>query len=163
MKKIKEMINKHKGLAIVTILALVLFIIMLIIFLVVLLGGSSNPYGNRLDDIENVALSESDLEEVATKIEEETLVTEAKVRIQGKIIYIDIDFENGITEDKAKEIAVASLEYFEDDVLAYYDLGYFLVETPKEDATEEDTSFVITGTKHYSMDAITWIKSQVKK
>ena len=56
-EKIKKWVNRNKGFAIIVGLSIILFLILFIIFLQMLLGGSSNKYGNRLDGIEDVKIS----------------------------------------------------------------------------------------------------------
>ena len=50
----KELIQKHKRLAIAIGISLVLLLIILAFFVMLLIGGSSNKYGNRLDGIDEV-------------------------------------------------------------------------------------------------------------
>ncbi len=153
MERIKNWINKNKGLTIVIVLTLVLFIILLIIFLEMLLGGSSNKYGNRLDGIEDVKLASDVYDGVEEEIMETGLAEEASVRLQGKIVYTTIVLKSDTSADKAKEIAKSTLDNYSEEERSFYDFSYFL----KWEGEEEDT--VITGNKHHSLEDISWVKS----
>lgn len=155
MEKIKELISKHKGLSVVVILSLVLFIIMLILFISMFFGGSSSKYGNRLDGIKEVKIDNNRLDGLNAKIEEYEEVEKCSSRIQGKIVYININFAESSKLDKAKEIAESALEEFSEDEISYYDFSFFLV----QESEEEDGGFVVTGNKHPNKDNIGWIKS----
>lgn len=153
MEKIKELILKHKGISIVIILALVLFIVMLILFISMFFGGSSSKYGNRLEGIEEVKIASDRLDGLDVKLEEKEEVEESSSRIQGKIVYINIDFIKDCSVEKAKEIASSALEEFSEKEIAYYDFSFFLVQN------NEEEGFVITGNKHPKVDSVGWIKS----
>lgn len=153
MEKIKKWINKNKGLAILLLLTIIFVIILLIIFIELLVGGSSNKYGNRLDGIDKVKISNETYESVKKEVEDTELVEKVETRLQGKIVYTTIELKDGITVEKAKEIATNTLDNYSEDELKYYDFSFFL----KWKGEEKDT--VITGNKHHNLDSITWVKS----
>ena len=154
--KIKELIVHHKLLFTICLLAFIIIIVMLYIFFSVFIGGT-NKYGNRLSGIEKVEISTKDLNEVASFLEEKDEVSKASARIQGKIIYIHIEYGSEVGLDRAKEIANETLEKFDQDEKSFYDIGYYLTQEQKEG--EENTGFVVTGTKNAKLDSISWIKS----
>ncbi len=153
-----DLIKKHKGLAILSGLSLILIIIMIAIFLSLYFGGSKNKYGNRLDGIEEVKIDNSFYDTLSASLRENEGVEEAKCRLQGKIIYVELTLNNSVSKDKAKEIARATLEMFEEDKLAFYDLEYFLRWKANEDE-ENAVDTVIVGTKHPYIDDISWTRS----
>ncbi len=153
MKKLKELYTNHKGLFIVSALALVLFIIMLIMFISMFFGKFSNSYGDRLDGIEDVEISDDKLKDVSNKVKENEAVEDCSARIQGKIVYLNITFSEGTKIDTAKEIATKALDNFEEDELGFYDFSFFLVENKEEDG------FVVTGNRHPKIDGIGWVNS----
>ena len=153
MEKIKKWINKNKGLAILLLLTIIFVIILLIIFIELLVGGSSNKYGNRLAGIDKVKISNETYESVKKEVEDTELVEKVETRLQGKIVYTTIELKDGITVEKAKEIAANTLDNYSEDELKYYDFSFFL----KWKGEEKDT--VITGNKHHNLDSITWVKS----
>lgn len=150
-------INKHKGLSIVVGLAIILFIILLIIFISLFIGGSDSKYGNRLDGIEEVELSNKFLKEIKTTLEEKENVVSANVRLQGKIVYILFEVNSDVSKDTAKEIANSTLEKFSEDELEFYDISYIVKWTITTDGVEEISA--IEGTKHHLKDSISWSKA----
>lgn len=153
MEKLKKWINKNRGFAIICALALILFIIMVVIFVKLLVGGSSNKYGNRLDGIDKVKISNEIYESVKEEVKDVEGVNDVSVRLQGKIVYTTIELSDSISSDKAKEIAKNTLDNYTEDELKYYDFSFFL----KWKGEESDK--VITGNKHHNLEDITWIKS----
>ena len=153
MEKLKKWINKNRGFAIICALALILFIIMVVIFVKLLVGGSSNKYGNRLDGIDKVKISNAIYESVKEEVKDIEGVNDVGVRLQGKIVYTTIELSDSISSDKAKEIAKNTLDNYTEDELKYYDFSFFL----KWKGEESDK--VITGNKHHNLEDITWIKS----
>lgn len=160
MKKFFEglgnLISRHKLLSAIVFLAMVVIVIMMYVFFNLFIGGS-NKYGDRLNGIESHEISTSKQKKIASSIEDNNEVDDASVRIQGKIIYINIVFNRDVTLDKAKEIASASLSEIDDDDKKYYDIGYYLTQVKGED--ENDKGFVVTGNKSKEIDNISWIKS----
>ena len=149
-KKIKSWVNKNKGFAIIIALGFILFLILLIIFFQMLIGGSSDKYGNRLDGIDKVKISNETFEEVKKEVTDTELVEDVSTRVQGKIVYMTITLKSDTSKDKAKEIASATLDNYSEDELKFYDFSFFL----KWKGEEGDT--VVTGNKHHSLDSITW-------
>ena len=149
-EKIKKWVNRNKGFAIIVGLSIILFLILFIIFLQMLLGGSSNKYGNRLDGIEDVKISNDTFEGVKKELTDTELVLEVSTRIQGKIVYTTIVLKDDTSKDKAKEIASATLDNYSEDELKFYDFSFFL----RWKGEEVDT--VVTGNKHHNLDSNTW-------
>lgn len=149
----KELIQNHKRLAIAIGVSLVLLLIILVFFIMLLVGGSSNKYGNRLDGIEEVEISNDELDTIAIEMKEKDGVSDASIRIQGKIINVILTFNSDIDSKKAKEIATSTLESFSEEQLDFYNVQYFLT---RESKGEDDTPYVVTGNKHPSLDEIGW-------
>ena len=154
MDKIKDWIKKYKGLSVILLLAVVFLIVIIVIFVELLVGGSHNKYGNRLDGIDKVKISEKTYDGVKKEVEETNLTEEVETRLQGRIVYTTITLKSDTSVDKAKEIASNTLDNYTNSELEYYDFSFFL----KWKGEEKDT--VITGNKHLSLDAITWTNSQ---
>ena len=153
MDKIKDWIKKNKGLSVILLLAVVFLIVIIVIFVELLVGGSHNKYGNRLDGINKVKISEKTYDGVKQEIEETGLTEEVETRLQGRIVYTTITLKIDTSVDKAKEIASNTLDNYTSSELEYYDFSFFL----KWKGEESDT--VITGNKHHSLDTITWTNS----
>ena len=149
-KKKKNIIARHKLLFVICLLAFVVGIVLLYIFFSLFVGGN-DPYGNRLKGISKVKITNKVKNETSSFLKEKEEVVDASVRVQGKIIYIHIKTKDGVSMDRAKEIANESLSKFDDDKKKYYDFGFFLYE-------DKEDGYVITGTKNSNSNDIVWIK-----
>lgn len=153
MEKILKWMKRNTGLVIVLLLTLVLLVFITVIFIKLLMSNSSGKYGNRLDGIEEVVISEETHESVKEEVMETEKVTDVTTRLQGKIVYITIVLNSDTSADDAKGIASGTLDNFTEEELGFYDFSYFL----KWESEEADT--VITGNKHHDLDSITWVNS----
>ena len=124
-KSIKDLILRHKLLTIICFLAIIVIIVLICVFFNMFVGGNGK-YGNRLQGIEDVTISSKQKKEVVSFLEKKDTVTEASVRLQGKIIYINIIFTRKTTLDRAKAVVTGTLALFEDEEKEFYDFGYFL-------------------------------------
>jgi len=152
-----DYISRHKGLSIVIGLSLILFIILVFIFVSLFLGNGEDKYGNRLDGIEEVKLSNKFLNEIETKLKEDESIKEANVRLQGKVVYIVFEVNSDVSVETAKIMASTTLENFSNEELSFYDFNYLVKWTNIIEEKEEISA--IAGNKHHSKDSITWSKS----
>lgn len=156
MKKIKDLVSRHKLLSAICLLALIVIIMMMYVFFNLFVGGS-NKYGDRLKGIESHKVEKKEQEEVVSFLKEKNEVNDASIRIQGKIIYIHIEYTRETSLDTAKAIATESLAKISNDEKKFYDIGYYLTQT--SDDNSEDKGFIVTGNKSNELDSISWIKS----
>lgn len=156
MDSLKNLFSRHKILSIICLLAFIIVVILFYVFCSIFVGGN-DKYGNRLDGIKEVQFTKSELSDISKEIEKNGEVDSAKVRVQGKIVYLDIVFTKETSKDKAKEIANKTLDSFEKDELKFYDFEYILTQVGSDD--KDDAGFKITGTKGPKTDSISFIKS----
>lgn len=152
MKKILKWMKRNTGLVIVLLLTLILLVFITVIFIKLLMGNSSDKYGNRLDGIEEVVISNETYDSVKDEVKATEKVTDVSTRLQGKIVYITIILNSDTGLNDAKLIASNTLDNFSEEELSFYDFSYFL----KWDAED---GMVITGNKHHDLDSITWVNS----
>ena len=155
-----NIIKRHKGLAIIGGLTLILIIIIFAISSRMIFSTGETEYGNRLNGI--VKINKNITKEIIEETKTNETVEDINIRVQGKIIYTTIKFKEGTSLDTAKEIAHNTLSKYEENVLGYYDFGYFLKEIVSEPVTEETEpkkGFVVAGTKHPDINQISWTKN----
>ena len=148
-----NLIRRHKNLALIGSLTLILIIILFFICARMLFSTGETQYGQRLNGL--VKIDKEITESIITETKENSSVEDIKIRTQGKIIYITITYKKGTKVDKAKEIATKTLEKYNDEIIGYYDFAYFIKENVKEGET---SSFVLAGTKHPNTEKISWTK-----
>lgn len=150
-----NLIKRHKGLAIVGTLTLILVIIMFIICARMVFSTGETEYGKRLSGL--VKIDKNITKEIISETKELEEVEDITIRTQGKIIYTTITFKEGTKLTKAKEIASNTLKKYNEEVIGYYDFGYFLIE--KIETDEEKVGFLSAGTKHPDVEQISWTKN----
>lgn len=154
-----DLIKRHKGLAIVGSLTFILIIIMFVIFSRMIFSTGETEYGQRLNGL--VKISKETTKEIIASAKEQDCVEDITIRTQGKIVYTTIVFKEGTKLNKAKEIANNTLTKYDEEIISYYDFGYFIKENIKTEETEEKTKkgFVVAGTKHPETEKISWTKN----
>lgn len=153
-----NIIKRHKWLAIIGSLTLILIIVMLAIFAKMIFSNGDSEYGKRLNGL--VKIDKNITEQIISETKEHENVENIKIRIQGKIIYTTIEFKSGTKLDTAKEIAKKTLTKYDEKITNYYDFGYFLKENVEDNKeTEEiEKGFISAGAKHPDNNKISWTK-----
>ena len=152
-----KLIKRHKGLAIIGGLILILLIVIFAIFSRMIFSTGKGEYGDRLKNIVNIPKDVT--KKVLDETKEKEEVEDIKIRTQGKIVYTTIIFTENTSKDKAKEIAAKTLEYYDEDVIECYDFEFFLTQKEKLDEEGNDKSYTIAGTKHPEKEKISWTKN----
>jgi len=152
-----NLLKRHKGLAVVCLLTLILLIIIFAIFSRMIFSSTNSEYGDRLNGMVKID------KKITNKILDETKkikeVEDITIRTQGKIVYTTITFTESTTKKKAKEIANKTLTYYDEEITSYYDFEYILTQNIEIKEDEEDKSFTIAGTKHPDLNSISWTKN----
>ncbi len=146
MKKIKKIWQENSVIIVLFGILIVCLIAISIVVVTYFVGDSSSKYGDRLEGIEDYPFEESTQEDIITQIEESEIVDAVTMRVSGKSIYITITFTPGTTLVEAQSIALASLDYFSEETLSFYDLEYMI----EADATEDTEGFTIIGARNVS-------------
>lgn len=111
-------------------------------------------YGDRLDGIEEVELSDKALSGIAAKIEEDAAVKEASVSVTGKIVEVIITVQDDTTVEAAKGLNTIILDSLKKKEKSFYDVQIFV----KKDTDAAD--FPIIGYKHHAKDSFSWTKDR---
>ena len=143
-------IKKHKKLCIVGIVLLVLLVLLIVLFKTFSVDYSLDEYGDRLDGIEKVEIKKSVSDKLVSEIKDIESVKKVNYRLKGRLVYIEIMFNEDVSVENAKEIAAKSLEYFTDDQKAFYDFEFILTNEKETEGYPE------LGSKHKSSDNIVW-------
>ena len=117
-------------------------------------GASSNKYGDRLDGIENYPLPSTFNSDVEALYKDEKSINKVITNVQGKIIYIDIDFKEAVKVETAETLATKALEVVGENNLTFYDIQYILTYSGEE----ENKNFPIFGAKKTTSPKVVWSK-----
>lgn len=111
-------------------------------------------YGNRLDGIENVEITDSKKEEIENSVKEDAITKDVSVSVAGKIIEAIITVEDDTSLDAAKALTTRVINCLKDNEKEFYDIQVFI----KKDTDTND--FPIIGYKHHAKDSFSWTKDR---
>lgn len=149
----KKYLKENRTLFILMIIAIVCIVISIVLlFKYFYFGNGGTKYGDRLDGIENVQISNDKQNEIARELEKNDLVEQAKVTITGKRLDIRMIFTEKATLVDAQGVALKSLDNFSDEEKAFYDFEFTL----KQLATEKTEGFLIMGAKNVNGSNLVW-------
>lgn len=111
-------------------------------------------YGDRLDGIEEVEITEEKKNEIIDFIKSDENITDVSINIKGKIINISIKAtteENTIDKmkDKSKEV----VEKFKKEEIEFYDFQFFI--------KNEDANYNLIGYKNKKNENISWVHDEI--
>ena len=136
MKNFKEFYRRNRVYSILMLVSLVCIVSILVGVIVYFVGQTTkDKYGNRLDGIDNVKITDTKKSEVENKIKENELVDSVKINIKGKLIYVNIELKTGKHSD-SEAICQSALENFSEDEKKFYDIQYIV--TNKDTSIEEN-------------------------
>ncbi len=115
-------------------------------------GAGNNKYGDRLDDIDKYPLSKTLEDDIKSVFSDNSEVNKTTVNVEGKVIYINIDFGTSLKVSQAQDIAVKALDKIGEDNLKYYDIQFILTYS----GTEENENFPVFGSKSSSSLKVVW-------
>ena len=146
MKKLKKIWQENSVLFVLLFILIACLIAISVVVVTYFIGDSSSKYGDRLEGIENYPFDEDMQNEIIAQIEENEIVESVTMRVSGKVIYITITFAPATTLVEGQSVALASLDYFNEETLSFYDLEYMI----QADDTEDAEGFQIIGAKNVS-------------
>ena len=151
----KKFIKKHRY----TIILLLAFILIVILGFkikeIFIPDEGKATYGERLKDINNHPIDKTIYDKIKEDYEKNDNVIKFKYRLQGKVLNIFLTFEEKVSPKDAKTLAEKIIEYFDEDVLNYYSIQFYLI---KED--EKLNNFPIMGMKDPLSKNVVWIKDR---
>lgn len=145
----KKMLKKHKIIILIFICLIVLSIV-----LVKLLDSYNNDakaiYGNRLEGIDKVKISDTTKDDIVKNIEAVQKTDKVSVATQGKIINVTIVLKDETSRDDAKSLTDKILEKLTDEQKKYYDIQVLIKKN------NDDAAFPIIGYHHHAKESFTW-------
>ena len=117
-------------------------------------GSGNNKYGDRLEDIKKYPLSDTLESDIQKIYEDNDSVNKVSINVEGKIIYITIDFKAALKKAEAQDLAIKSLEKIGEENLTYYEVQFLLTYT--SDVSEENSNFPMFGAKSANSNKVVW-------
>ncbi|MGM9878760.1 MAG: hypothetical protein ACI31R_01905 [Bacilli bacterium] len=125
-KKLIKELKQNKFTTIVFCIFLGLFLVGWLLFGLVMPKNGEPVYGNRLDGIEDVKVTDEQTSELVKELKSKDYVTNASTHISGRIINVIVETKKGTKTSTAKTLRKVVLETFDDDQIDYYDFQLFL-------------------------------------
>ena len=133
------------------------------IFLVIMIASSvaliklvypdskKDLYGNRLDGIENVLISENTIKDIESSLKETELVNTVVYDLKGKLINFIIDVKKDTDKVSAQALTDKIISSFKEEEKNFYDFQVFLTCTE-----EESEIYPMIGYKHKTSVNFMW-------
>lgn len=151
MKKLKKFYKNNRIYCILMGVSLFCLALIAMLFVVYFVNQTKNDtYGNRLNGIETMEISNSEKEEIVNVIKESDMVDKATVNIKGKIIYVNVYLLDG-NRDLANSIAVKVLNTINEEKKDFYDINFSFNK-------DDDEAFPFMGYKKSDATIISWSK-----
>ena len=152
MKNIFKFIKKHSHKIVTIIIIIFLIIIGIMVKNFFFPDDAEAYYGTRLEGIEKVKIDDKKKESLKENFKDSS--KSISVRIQGRIIYVDVKLNDDVSRDTAKELSNKTLEKLSEDEKAYYDIQFMINNEANKD------QFPIIGYKHHTKTEIRWTKDR---
>ena len=150
----KNFIKNNK----VTVVAFIIRVIFVILVFAVKLTFFPNEgtaiYGDRLDGIEEVEITDKQQEDIIKSLEDKDEVKKVSCDIKGRTLNVLITVNDDVELDPAKALTSSITENLEEDQTSYYDIQVFISKD------NDDTRFPIIGYKHQNKDGFSWTKDR---
>lgn len=127
--------------------------------------ASSNKYGNRLDGISEYKV-DTELKSIESYFKESDKVKEVEVRLQGKIIYIDVEVDEKTTNEEIQNLSNESLTKLTDEQKEFYDIQYIYMRnnlTPMFGSKSSHNKIITWAKYEYEEETTTTVKTTKKK
>ena len=152
MKDILKFIKKHSHIIVGVIILIFLVIIGIMAKNFFFPSDTDVYYGTRLEGIEKVRIKDKTKEELKGIFKDSS--KSVNIRLAGRIIYVDVKLNEGVSIDTAKDLSNKTLEKLSEEEKKYYDVQFII-------ANESDTDhFPIIGYKHHARTAISWTRNR---
>lgn len=151
----KKFIKNNKLIVITFIICVIFVILVFAVKLTFFPNEGAAIYGDRLDGIEEVEITDDEQDDIVSALEEKEEVSNASCDIQGRILNVLINVNDEVEVNSAKALTSSIIENLEEDQTSYYDIQVFISKD-----NEEDTTFPIIGYKHQDKDEFSWTKDR---
>jgi len=119
-------------------------------------------YGDRLEGIDNVKITATQLKETNNKLKENEQIEDVTSNVSGKIVNFTIKVVETLSIEDAKKLTDLIMPEFNEDQVDYYDFQVFIqneniVEVEAEDSEDKETvlknmGYILIGYKEKNME-----------
>lgn len=147
-----DFIKEHKFMVITGSIFFLLIIASIVLAYQLFFSYDNNKYGNRLDNIKNLEISNHTITKLKSELKELEQVEDVDVHGNGKIINITFHVTNDLEKNNAKEYGEKALSYFSEEERKNYDMQVYVM--TKE--VDEEKGYSIIGYAKAGKEALIW-------
>ncbi len=151
----KKFIKNNKLVVVTFIICLIFVILVFAVKLTFFPDEARAIYGDRLDGIEKVEITDSKQDKIVSALENLDTVKEASCDIKGRILNVLITVNDDVDLNTAKGLTTTVTDNLKKEQTSYYDIQVFISKD-----NEDDASFPIIGYKHQDKDSFAWTKDR---
>lgn len=142
----------------VTVVAFIICVIFVVLVFAIKLTFFPNEgtaiYGDRLDGIEKVEITDKQQKDIIKSLEDKDEVKSADTDIKGRTLNVLITVNDDVELDPAKALTSSVIDNLKKDQTSFYDIQVFISKD------NDDTRFPIIGYKHQDKDEFSWTKDR---
>ena len=150
----KNFIKNNKVAVVAFIICVIFVILVFAVKLTFFPNEGTAIYGDRLDGIEEVEITDKQQEDIIKSLEDKDEVKEVSCDIKGRTLNVLITVNDDVELDPAKALTSSITDILEEDQTSYYDIQVFISKD------NDDTIFPIIGYKHQNKDEFSWTKDR---
>lgn len=123
-KKLRKFYKNNRIYCILMIISILCILVMGVSVVVYFFNQMvTDSYGSRLENIEKYDLGNS-LSDLENFYKSQEGITDVKVRLQGKIIYVDVSAVETMKNEQIQTIATTSLDNISEENRGFYDIQF---------------------------------------
>lgn len=142
----KKLWRENRVLLLLIVILFVCFIAILCVALTFFYSKNVSSYGTRLDEIDKHPITDKFKNGFEDSLYENEGISKVKINVKGRVVYVHLTFEDEVSLEDAKSIAIDSLDLFDEKILSYYDINFAL----------KNSEFTMYGAKNSITDHISW-------
>lgn len=126
LNKIKKEIKNNKYTTAVFLIFLGIFIIGGIAYAIIMPSAGTPVYGNRLDGIEEVEITEEQTSTIVKALQDVSVVNSAKTHISGKIFNVIVEVKENTKVTTARNLTKYITKNLDEKQINFYDIQIFI-------------------------------------
>ena len=150
----KKVIKNNKVTAVAFIICVIFVILVFAIKLTFFPNEGTAIYGDRLDGIEEVEITDDGQDKIVSSLEGKDEVKKVETDIKGRTLNVLITVNDDVELDPAKALTSSITDTLDKDQLGFYDIQVFISKD------NDDARFPIIGYKHQDKDEFSWTKDR---
>lgn len=147
--------KKHKLKIALLVILLLIFVVALVVFIKLLYPDSrKDVYGNRLEGIDKLIVSNQVITEIKDKIDSYDFVNDVDYLLAGRLINFIIEVKGEAKVEDVKKVVSHIVESFNSEIKGFYDIQTIIK------VNEESEHYPMFAYKHKTRENFVWAKNK---